>query len=143
MDTETKIDHSPVYLVRDLVDDDRKFITASFLQGLYYGDSWFSAIPLDIFMSNYKKALDALLANPGTVVKVACLKDEQDTILGYSILGNNYQTIHWVFVKSAWRKGGIGKALTPQFPTVVTHLNALGKSLLNKVSNPTFNPFAF
>lgn len=144
MDTEQqeeKKDYSSLYVVREFVEDDRKFITASFLNGLYYGDSWFSTIPEKIFMDNYKLVITALINNPQVSVQVACLKDEADVILGYSILGNNFQTIHWVFVKKAWRKGGIGQSLTPKYPTTVTHLTKLGKVLLTKLTTAVFNPF--
>lgn len=132
-------DYTGMYKVRDLKLEDHKFILATFLKGLYYGDSWFSLIPKDIFMENYKKIAEALLATQ--IVQVACLADDEDVILGYSILGNNYQTIHWVFVKAAWRNGGIAKHLTPRFPTAITHLTTLGKVLISKFPTAQFNPF--
>lgn len=138
MDTK---DYAKLYVIREFKEEDRKFILATFLKGLYHGDSWFSLIPHDIFMENYKPALTALLSKPTTSVQVACLKDDEDIILGYSILGDNFTTLHWVFVKAAWRNGGIARALTPRYPTKVTHLTALGKSLMSKFSGTVFNPF--
>jgi GNAT superfamily N-acetyltransferase len=90
-------------------------------------------------MDNYKKVAQALVQTQ--VIKIACLKDEPDVIIGYSILSHNYQTIHFVYVKEKWRKRGIGRSLLPQYPTSVSHLTTLGKSLLNKLHNPNFNPF--
>ncbi len=139
--TEMDTNHSQVFTIREFKESDRKFIMATFLKGLYHGDSWFSLIPIQIFMDNYKPALDAILANSNTQVQIACLKDDEDIILGYSILGHNYSTIHWVFVKAAWRNGGIARALTPRYPTTVTHLTALGKSLMSKIETAVFNPF--
>lgn len=122
---------------------DVPFIMATFLKGLYYGDSWFSAIPKDIFMDNYKKVLYLNLNKQTTVVKIVCLKEDPDVILGYSILSSNYSTIHWVFVKKDWRGKGIAKTLLPSHPTAVTHLTKLGKTLLPKFENCVFNPFLF
>ncbi len=133
--------HAGIYEIRDFKEDDRKFIKATFLKGLYFGDSWYSLIPNAIFVDNYTKVADALLSSPNTIVKVACLKDDADVILGYSILGHQFSTVHWVFVKSAWRKGGIGRALVPLRPDTVTHLTALGKSLMSKIETASFNPF--
>lgn len=130
-----------LYLIRDYVVADKSFIMATFLRGLYYGDSWFSQIPKKIFMDNYKLIAEALMASPAITVKVACLKEDPDVILGYSILSANFQTIHWVFVKSAWRRQGIAKSLLPQFPTAVTHLSAVGIKLLPKFKDAVFNPF--
>lgn len=131
-----------LYDIRDAVDEDHNFILATFLRGLYYGDSWFSSIPKDIFMANYKPVITAILSSPKTSVKVACLKEDTNVILGYSILSTDYQTVHWVFVKTPWRGNGIAKTLVPQHPTAVTHLTALGTKLLPKLPNVIFNPFA-
>lgn len=132
-----------LYEVRSMEETDRNFLLATFLRGLYYGDSWFSLVPKDIFMSNYKPIAEALVNPERTEIKIACLKEDRSVILGYSILSKDYQTVHWCFVKSAWRKRGIAKSLLPKHPTQVANLTALGKSLLHKFkSTPIFNPFA-
>lgn len=130
-----------LYEMRDYKESDKNFILATFLRGLYYGDSWFSQIPKDVFMDNYKYIAEALINNPNTVVKIACLNEDPDVILGYSILGTNYQTIHWVYVKQAWRRKGIGKSLTPTNLAIATHLSELGRELLLKYPGAIFNPF--
>ena len=92
-------------------------------------------------MENYKRLAESLVTNPKNIVKIACLKEDSDVILGYSIMSDNFQTAHWVYVKSAWRGKGIGKSLLPQFPTSFTHLSALGKTLMSKYPTAVFNPF--
>lgn len=128
-----------LYTVRDYAQEDHNFIMATFLRGLYYGDSWFSLIPKDEFMKNYKDVAEALISK--STIKIACLTEDANVILGYSILSPDYQTIHWVFVKAAWRNQGIAKSIVPRFPIAVTHLTTLGKSLLTKFENCVFNPF--
>lgn len=93
-------------------------------------------------MAGYKNIAESLIANPKNVVKVACLKEDQDVILGYSILSADFQTLHWVFVKSAFRKQGIARMILPQYPSVITHLSTLGKNLMHKFKGVIFNPFA-
>ncbi len=131
-----------LYTIRDGTLKDHNLILATFLRGLFYGDSWFSQIPKDIFMNNYKLVIQAIINNPNSVIKIACLPDDPDVILGYSVLSGDYKTIHWVYVKSAWRKKGIGRSLVPQHAEYVSHLTELGKNLLNKINNPKFNPFS-
>lgn len=148
-----------LYDIRDMVETDKNFILATFLRGLYYWDgsdenpnhvftNWFSLIPKDTFMDNYKLIAQALISSPKVAVKVACLKEDQDVILGYSILSSDFQTIHWVYVKTgkdkstSWRNKGIGRSLVPQYPTKVTHLTKLGHRLMNKIPTASFNPFA-
>jgi GNAT superfamily N-acetyltransferase len=131
---------SEIYEIRDYKPEDKSFIMATFLRGLYYGDSWFSLMPKDLFMKNYKLIAEALLAKH--IVKVACLIEDRDVILGYSMLSKDFSTVHFVFVKTLFRKQGIGRALLPQYPSCVTHLTTLGRSLLPKFKDCIFNPFA-
>lgn len=133
---------SGLFEIRDATENDKNFILSTFLLGLYHGDSWFSLIPKRIYMDNYKPVAEALVASPRNIVKIACLPDDKDIILGYSILSADYQTIHWVYVKAAWRRKGIGKSLVPTHPTAVSHLSALGKELMSKFESTVFNPFS-
>jgi GNAT superfamily N-acetyltransferase len=131
---------SEVYYIRDYKESDKAFVLATFLRGLYYGDSWFSLMPKDVFMKNYKPIIEALVAR--NFVKVACLIEDPDVIIGYSILSQDFQVIHWVFVKKAFRGMGIGKRLIHKFLKAATHLTKTGKSLLTKYETCIFNPFA-
>lgn len=92
-------------------------------------------------MTNYHKVAEALTVSPKITIKVACLPEDPDVILGYSILSADFQTVHFVYVKSAWRNKGIARSLLPQYPTTITHLTKLGKSLMHKFPSATFNPF--
>lgn len=134
-------DFKGLFSIRAYREADKNFILSTFLKGLYYGDSWFSLIPKDIFMDNYKKVAAALLESKNVTIVVACLPDDPDIILGYSILSTDGIAVHWCFVKTVWRKKGIAKALIPASVTTATHLSALGKTLLPKLTNSTFNPF--
>lgn len=127
--------------IRDAKSSDKNFILATWLRGLYYGDSWFKDIPKNIFMEYYHRHLEDLILLPGVVIKVACLKEDEDVILGYAVtrFEQNQNILDWIFVKAAWRRIGIGKSLVPKDLTVVTHLTAVGKSL--KPSAVVFNPF--
>lgn len=125
--------------IRDYAPEDKSFICATFLRGLYYGNEFYNMMPKDVFMNNYKQVIEALLLR--NQVKVACLKEDPDVILGYSMLSKDYNTLHWVFVKSAWRKQGIMKLILPDSLSTYTHFTTLGLKLLNKYNNPVFNPF--
>lgn len=132
-------DVKELYEIRLYRDSDFNFVMATFLRGLYYGDSWFSLIPKDIFMAYYKQVVEALINKH--VVYIACLKEDQDVILGYSMVSKDETTLHWVFVKLAWRKQGIARSLVPSTISCVTHLTDLGRSLMSKINNCVFNPF--
>jgi len=131
-----------LYEVRDYKPSDESFVLSTFLRGLYHGDSWFSKIPKDIFMDNYHIIAERLVRSPNVTIKIACLPDDPDVILGYSILSADYSAMHWVYVKKIWRGKGIGRSLTPTRLEAVTHLSSLGESLLKaKLKDTVFNPF--
>jgi L-amino acid N-acyltransferase YncA len=123
--------------------NDRNFILATWLRGLYYGDTWFREIPKAIFMENYHNILERVLDAGKVEVVVACLKEDPEVILGYSVLSrfNSQPVVHWVFVKAAWRKIGIAKSLIPKDTRYVTHLTKVGLSLIRRNPGIDFNPF--
>lgn len=137
-----------LFALRDARESDKNFILATFMRGVYYGDSksdpngpkFFSLIPKKIFMEKYKPYAEALIAT--RTVKIACLPDDPEIILGYSIASKDFQVLDWVFVKSAWRNKGVAKALVPNPPTSVSHITKVGFALLNKFKTEVvFNPF--
>jgi hypothetical protein len=138
-----------LFTVRSYVPEDKAFIMATFLRGLYYGfkdkqnqsDSWFGLIPKNIFMANYKNVIENLIASPKTLVLVACLKSDPDFIVGYSVVSSDFSTVHWVHVKNTERRSGVARMLLPSNPTAVSHLSRLGLDLLPKLNSPIFNPF--
>lgn len=137
----TNEDKTTQLATRGYTDNDHNFILATWLRGLYYGDSWFSVIPKNVFMENYHRFIENRLKTPGIKISVVCLKDDPEVILGYSVSRTieGINILDWIFVKSAWRNLGIAKSLIPQPIHAVSHLTKVGKSL--KPANVIFNPF--
>lgn len=127
------------YEVRDYKPEDHAFIMSTFLRGLYYGNEFFNLMPKDLFMAYYKLIGEALLKV--SQVKIACLKDDPDIILGYSIMNQDFSVIHWVFIKSAFRKQGISKRLLPERPSQFTHFTKTGLEYAKRFENIIFNPY--
>jgi hypothetical protein len=134
-------DFSGLYNIREAKDSDKNLVLATFLKGLYYGESFFSRVPKDIFMAAYKRVAQALVNDPNTKILVACLPEDEDTVMGYSMMSRDEKTVYFCFTKAAWRKRGIAKSLTPKNPQYVAHLTKLGDSLMHKLPNTKFNPF--
>lgn len=126
---------------RGYLPEDRSFVLACWLRGLYYGNSFFSEIPKDIFMKHYHSVLERFIDNPTVTITVACLQDDPQVILGYSVtrMSQGKKVLDWVFIKKAWRQIGIAKSLVPSDVQVVTHLTKVGKAI--KPSGITYNPF--
>lgn len=132
-----------LYEIRDFRSSDKSFILATFLRGLYYGNEFYKIMPKPVFMENYKQVAEALLGSPKSRVLVACLKDDQDVVLGYSWVSSTEPILHWCFVKKDWRKAGIGKSLIPFIPESYSHFSTLGLDLVKRFPNCHFNPFKF
>ena len=128
-----------LFVIRDFKPEDVNFIYASWLRGLYYGESWFSLINKDKFMNHYHKVINFILNDKPTKVKIACLKEDNDVILGYAVVAP--ETLHWVFVKKSFRGIGIAKDLVPNDIKTVTHLTKTGLSIMRKKHDIEFNPF--
>ncbi len=126
--------------IRDFIPSDKSFILATWLRGLYYGDTFWREINKSVFMKNYHAFLERFITSPTVRIRVACLKDDPEVVLGYAVLNTNLDAIHWVFTKAAWRKLGIAKALIPPTSTNVTHLTKVGKIIKDKYKLE-FNPF--
>lgn len=120
--------------------EDFNFIKATWLNGLRYGNSWFTFIPKEIYYEAYSKVVDYLLYNPKTSIMIACLKNDPQVILGYSIVETDNGVLHWIYVRSRWRSIKLSKDLVPVNVKTVTHLTNVGKDIC-KAKGLTFNPF--
>jgi hypothetical protein len=124
--------------IRSALPGDKPFIYKTWLRGLYYGCPFFNDIPSRIFYQSYQQILDEMFASGEVQVRVACLKDDSDVILGYC--AHAPQTLHWVYVKKPWRKIGVAKLLV-DFPIkTVTHQTTATRGLILKY-HFKFNPF--
>jgi hypothetical protein len=130
-----------IVIIRNYKKEDEAFVYSTFLLGVYHGESWFSKIQKSIFLHNYRLFLNKLIAFENTQIKIACLKDDEDTLVGYSIMTKSEDTLHWVFVKNAWRKIGVAKTLVPNTIKNVTHLSSQGEKIMETHPGMVFNPF--
>lgn len=121
--------------------EDKNFIFSTYLRGLYYGNTMLHETPKDLFMAHFHKFLETTISKTTNWIRIACLKEEPDVILGYSILGLGGKSLHWIFVKSAWRNIGIAKMLVPESVETVTHMTKVGLSIFKKKQKLIYNPF--
>lgn len=131
--------NSSLFVLRQYNAEDKSFIAASFLKGLYYGNSFYRMIDKNTFMREYHKVIEAWLSSPNVEIKVACDPLHEYTIRGYSILSKDNKTLHWVMVKTDWRGNKIGKALLPVTIEQYSHFSDSGLKLNKKTL--VFNPF--
>ena len=65
-----QLNKADLITVRDGVMDDKNFILATMLRGIYYGDTAFSEMEKSVFMSNYHNVVERLLESGATTVRV-------------------------------------------------------------------------
>lgn len=135
----TKEELDGTILLREMQTGDRNLILSTWLKGLYFGSDYFRTIDASDFFEHYNRLFNAYLDSHFSSVTIAALRNDPDVIVGYSIADED--TLHFVFVKKAWRKKGIGRMLVPVMPKVITFLTKVGKSL--KPDSVKFKPFLF
>lgn len=131
---------SDLVTARAMLEDDKNFIMSTILKGIYYGDSAFSHMKKQTFMKKYHPIIESLVLKNGHNIKVSCLKEDPNVILGYAILDNDPTVLHWVFCKKSWRGIGIIKDLVPSTIKSVTHLTKTGLSIVKNKSYE-YDPF--
>lgn len=127
--------------IRDYLEDDHHFIMATWLSGLYHGSDWFKGIDRDDYFKNYRVVIQKILDKSDIHVRIACLKDDPDVILGYSVLEG--PTLHYLFCKPAWRGIGLSTDLIQKDLSVVSHLTEVGRKILEKnYPHVKFKPYS-
>lgn len=114
-------------IVREGRETDHSFIYTTWIKGLYSDSGWWRSIQKNVFTSFYSLVIKKMLHNPDVSVRVSCLADDPDIILGYSVSEGN--RLHFVFIKPDWRGKGLGilKSLIPKAINEVTSMTKAGK----------------
>ena len=122
------------------LNDYRAMIYSDFMKSLRYGNEWYRLIDSNRYYSVYKNIIDALLSRADSVVRLACLANDVDTCLGWSLTEG--PKFHYIFVKEDYRRNGIGKSLMPKEFNQITHLTKIGQAIRKaKFRTVIFDPF--
>ncbi len=93
-------------VIRPMEHGDKNFVMATALKGHLYGCPLFKTVPHDVFYANFPTQFETLLAHPESLVLVAALKEDPDTILAYLFKGPA-NGLQWAFTKKPWRGMGL------------------------------------
>jgi GNAT superfamily N-acetyltransferase len=130
-------------IIRSYTDSDKNFIVNSWLHGFKQGCEYFRLIDKEAYFDYYGKVINLVLERPNVDIKLICLAEDPEIILGYSIaeLRPAMMILHWIYVKPDWRNNDLGTMLAPERINVVTHLTKIGRAILKKHPEIKFNPF--
>jgi hypothetical protein len=100
---------------------------------------FFSSIDQDTFMREYHGFLEARFKQTDCNIQIACLKDEPDVILGFSVYHGD--CLDFVFVKPDWRRIGIANSLVPENIKMVSGFTRVG-DIIRRKRGWNFNPWS-
>lgn len=133
-------------LIRDATEDDIPFFFNSTLHHYKHSSPHPKLIPDHLYYQNHQVLMARMLERKGHVLKFAALRDEPDVVFGF-LWGNSFpQTIHYCYVKKAFRGLGIASQLFAsafERDTMVyyTHLTYDAGKITQTRSNFIFNPY--
>jgi hypothetical protein len=128
-------------MVRMAKPGDIGFIKRTWLYSYYNGNTDMQRVEKDDFMEHYNVVLNKILTSPNTIVKVACLCDDPDTIISFSAVeyfGEN-KVLHFVYTKKLWRGNKIHDQIIPEDLSHYSHITR--QYLKIKPKHLKFNPF--
>lgn len=124
----------------DLPERYRGFVFSKWLRSLKHGNDYFKLADSQSFFEAYEPYIHAVLARPGTTLRLAVLADDHDVAIGWSAIEGD--TLHYVFVQYEYRNHGIAKSLVPVPIKTITHLTKSGLAIWHKkLPEARFNPF--
>lgn len=135
------------WIIRSIAKGDVEFITSTWLKNYRVNSKWGSGLRKNVFFHEHNHLVQRHLA--GSKIMVACDPDELGHIFGY-LIGKNeqdYDTLHYIYVKGAFRKMGVASDLLKDFRKAdsLFYTHEIKKTDLLKVQWPdiVFNPYKF
>jgi GNAT superfamily N-acetyltransferase len=131
-------------------DIDHNFVISSWLNNYYHGSADFTKhVSNSIYFKYHHLLLKRLLGRACRSSYVAVFEDKPDVILGFLSHegGPTVSVIHYLYVKPAYRKKGVGRLLvsflgdTGDKELYCSHLTKLGVRLLYKIKGLQYNPY--
>lgn len=135
-----KIDKSSLITIRPGEFDDLNFIFSTWLKGLRWGSKFHKDLDQEVYFKGQHRVIEKVIENPATEIRVACLKDTPEVIIGYSVV-TDATTLHFVFCKKDWRNIGLAKDLVPNSVAEVSVVTTVGAAILKRHSNIVHNPY--
>jgi GNAT superfamily N-acetyltransferase len=128
------------YIIIDGNDGAKNLIYATWLRSYEASSLAAKHVPRDLFFAEHHLVIDRVFSGQPTV-KLAVLPDEPDVVLGWSV--SEPGVVHYVYVKPAFRRHGLAKALLAHFeePFSYTHWTHPLRDLYPRLERCVYNPY--
>lgn len=131
METTVSINTPTTVCLRDFnPDTDSALLYATWRNALWYDQDDRDDRSSDSFFKQATKSIRLLLKEPDTKVKIACLSDAPDFIVGYSVFQGT--KLLWIYVKIDYRVKKIGSLLAKGYTELGEPLTKIGKAIWSK-----------
>lgn len=133
---------TPPIAIRAGEADDLPFIFSAWLKS-YRRSPTVKDVPAKVYFAKQHDLIERLLTRSG--VLIAHPEGDPSTILGFAVVSPiDTQTIHWVYVKHAFRRMGIARRLLAGLDlrkTVFSHLPPNAAWIADACPGISFNPY--
>jgi hypothetical protein len=115
-------------------------LISKYLRALRYGNDFFKRIEPDAYFKIHTAYFNSLMKRPNATIRLAVLTDNEDVVLGWSLMENTI--LHFVWVGGDYRRLGIATALVQRPVTAITHFTKTALPILKKkLPEVIFNPY--
>lgn len=130
------------FVITDGIADAKSLIYATWLRSYQTSSLMTKLIPREVFFDQHHRVIDRILARPGTKVRLATMPEDPNLVFGWAVTEGG-DTVHYVYVKPAFRKYGIARALLSEVrsPFAYTHETYVLRDLHPRLEKCQFNPY--
>lgn len=129
------------FVILDGLHDARNLIYATWLRSYQSSSLATKHIGRDDFFAGHHLVLDRIFARE-PIVRLAVMPESPEVVFGWSVTEPGL--VHYVYVKPAFRRHGIAKALLDHVkqPFTYTHHTYILRDLHKHVAGSSYNPYA-
>lgn len=136
---EAALDEKP-YRFRPHKIDDLNFIQSSWGSSYYSGHNGNQILRPDEFHAHHRPIREKILNKPNIAIIVCCANEDEDQILGYSIVEKPEAPcliLHYIYMKNIYKSEKLGWQLLrmscPDRPVLFTHSTITAGKIINKL----------
>lgn len=118
-------------VLRELRDADLPMIHSTWRNSLWY-DIKRNETGAAQFYKDVSRYIKTLLSMPTTKIRIACLADDANHIVGYSAMSTS--NLEWVYIKFDYRKSGVATMLCPGLKSVSKPRTKVGEAIAKKLN---------
>lgn len=115
-----------MFAIRDLKHEDAGFVLTTWVNGYFYGNKDFKICSIADQHAVLKPAIQIIAQNSN--YRMLVLAEDPNVIIGYIAYAKD--TLHWIYLKKAWRNQKLTKKLLENLPLLYYSFRTKSSSVL-------------